>query len=310
MKAPKVNILPYDPKFDRVLLDLEREAVQGKWIQLEMLRDHYLSRSWVFKEWRVLVATGDNKEVLGAAATAIVPLQMGENKIETAFAYDARIKQQYQSMGIGGQLLAALKSLNETELGLTHHCYTSKISNRATQKIVQQVAPDHDALEFVYLSIPTTRGLKQFKEPSTQLLFEPVLFDAGLMDYMTVFPSGLKVWHTFKTYRLKIHKVHPLAQIGLSLLALFHPFLGRARKGYEFSFATLFGYSYEMLSEINEVLQELHGSGVDFLNVTCRKGDPVYRLFKPLAVSEYHYNYVSNFPIPKNKDFKVDVRCL
>lgn len=310
MTRPSVQIVPYDPKFDQALLALERQAVQGKWVKLEMLRDHYLSRSEVFEEWRVLVAISDRDEVLGAAATAIVPLQMGKQKIKTAFAYDARIKQEYQSMGIGGQLLAELKSLNEKKLKVLNQCYTSKSSNQLTRKIAQKVSPDHDLLEFAYLSIPTTRRLKHFKEKTSRLLFNPALFTNKLPDYVSTFSSGLKVWHTYQTYQLKIQKVHPLAQVGLSLMALKDPFLARTRKGYQFSFATLFDYSYEVLAELNEVLEFLQYGGIDFLNVTCTRGDPVYQLLKPMAASKYLYAFVSNFQIPRNEMMMIDVRCL
>jgi GNAT superfamily N-acetyltransferase len=310
MKNDKINIIPYDQKYNQALLELEQKAVQGNWVKLEMARDSYLSRSIVFKEWRALIALGKEEEVLGAVCTAIVPVEIDGEQIRTASVFDSRIRQDYQGQGVGSQLLSAVKRLNEVVLKVPHQFYTAKAANHPTRKIAFKVSPQYYAYDFIYLTIPTSRRLRQQVKVQAESNLKPTLFDTDFPEFVSVFPSGLKVWHTFKTYSLRIQKINYLAKTGLAVSSLFAPFFNRIKEGYQLQFATLFDFGYSDLSAINEVLEALQKDNIDFLNIVCRKDDPTHLLLRSMAISSYHYYLGSTFKIPDNAEFKIDVRCL
>ena len=52
-----MNIIPYEQKYDDRILQLEKGIVQGKSIQLEIIKDHFLGRATVFRKYHALLAT-------------------------------------------------------------------------------------------------------------------------------------------------------------------------------------------------------------------------------------------------------------
>ncbi len=246
-----------------------------------------------------------------------------DNLVENQYLHTGSFQSLFCVAGSGDRLLSLMGKPSVRDVFVIDSNREALFLSELKIKSLQNLAVE-DYLSFIGVQkISSGERLKMYRQVAAQLSpdcrqyweekqpdLAKRLLDTGLSDYVTEFSSGLKVWHTHKTYQLRIQEIHPLAQAGLSIMSLFKPFLRRTRKGYLLSFASLFAYSYEMLSEINEVLQALEKKGIDFLNVICSKGDPVYQLLKPLSVSEYLYAFVTDFPIPRDKMITVDVRCL
>lgn len=310
MKSEFPKTVFYDPKFDEQLLAIEREAVQGTWIKLEMLRDTYLSRSTVFKDWKIGVVINEAEEVIGALAIAIVSLQVDDEVLTAAIGYDARVRKGYQKQGIGKQMGAFMDVEYVKKMGIEYIFITAKASNKGAINMGRVLAKSFHTYDFVYLTIPTQKRLKKPLAPKTELCFQPTLFGDTPTDYVTTFSSGMKIWHTHKMYSLRIQKVHPLAKIGLFFARWFNPVLRETKESSELRFATLFDYDYDSLEGINEVLENLEQQNIHFLNVCCKKNDAVYQTLQPLSISNYAYLIAGDFEIHPESKVRMDVRCL
>ena len=98
------RIIPYHPDYEASLLDLERASPQGKHIQLEMLRDHFLDRSEVFDEFGIFLALSKNGDLLGVIAGSTVSLDWNGKRERVGFVYDLRVTPSFRRKGIAKSL--------------------------------------------------------------------------------------------------------------------------------------------------------------------------------------------------------------
>jgi GNAT superfamily N-acetyltransferase len=313
MEDFQYRIIPYSADYESSLLDLEKNAQQGTFIQLEMLRDTYLSRSTVFERYQVLLAVNEQKQLMGALAAAITPIVQNGDEIQVGVCYDVRVKPEFRGHGLTKKMgQFAVRHFYEPN----HADYlfmTLKSGNEAVLKSAKILGLALYQYSFVYLTIPTGKRVDLKKSSSNWQRFHVRIASdlQGLEHYYEIFGDGLGIWNTHLMYRLRIKKIHPLLKWGLRTLNFFRKEAARfPLEGEDLSFASLFGCTPENAHRIDEVLQYLQNKGVNYLSVCCSKGDFLYTLLKPLAINEYSYTLLSTFPTSPEDDIVVDVRCL
>lgn len=310
MKSPLKEIQFYRPEHGPALIQIEKEAPQGKGVKLEMERDSFLSRSTVFENWQMAVALNNDRAPIGVIGGTIIPFQNGDKLWTTGMYYDARVKEAYRKKGIGVQLMLFLKEHYFNKNDVSDFMTTAKVGNVPVSKGSKILREDCKIYLFEYLTIPTIVRLKKFKPVQEEILFKPTLFDQSDPSSFTDLNNGMKIWHTYHMYTLKIAHIHPLAKIGLNGAGLINKRYRKYRQGTTLNFATLFDYSYDALSNLNETLAYLENQQVNYLNICCKKGGPVYRLLQPISVSRYPYFIISTFDFDEDEKASIDVRCL
>ena len=115
------RIVPYHPDFEESLLDLERASPQGKYIQLEMLRTHFLDRSKVFDEFGIFLALSEERDLLGVVAGSAVNLIWNGKRERVGFVYDLRVAPHFRRKGIARSLGRYLKQEYFASLGVEHN---------------------------------------------------------------------------------------------------------------------------------------------------------------------------------------------
>lgn len=310
MKDTFKTIQFYAPEHEPALIRIEKEAAQGKLVKLEMERDSFLSRSTVFDNWQIAVALNEGNVPIGAIGGTIIPFQVGEKVWTTGMYYDARMSEAYRKKGIGGRLVLFMKENYFSKNGVNHLITTAKVGNVPITKGSKILQADCKIYLFEYLTIPTSVRLKQFKPTQEACLFLPTLFDQRDSASYIDLENGMKIWPTYDMYTLKIGHIHPLAKMGLTLAGIVNKGYRQYRQGTTLNFATLFDYAYDALKSINETLAYLESKQIGYLNICCKKGDPVYRLLQPISISRYPYFIISTFDFDENEKVAIDVRCL
>ncbi len=78
MGYKQLHIEPYRQALDQQLLDLEKKAMQGTMIKLEMMRNSFLSRSVVFNDYAAFTGFNDNGDLVAGGIGANVPWESME----------------------------------------------------------------------------------------------------------------------------------------------------------------------------------------------------------------------------------------
>jgi hypothetical protein len=311
----KYQIIPYESSYDREIEILEKSIVQGKAVQLEIVKESFLSRALPYREFRASLAINEQGKVVGTSISAKTKIKINEKIYETAIGFDVKVSQDDRNRGVGRLLAKDGKTQILKQYGIDKNFITLKKSNTAVIKLSVAAIKKTFLYEFIYLTIPVKQRIIFPDElKNTKQLFSVHLFDPEDVDKSLFFQtkSGLAYFHTDKLYKLKIKNIHWLYKLGLKIYRKISPkkaaFLPVEKK--TFGFATLYNYDPQNIQNINEILERVSAIGIDYLQVCCRKDDFLYPLIKPYAISIYPYYILSDFPLAETDSVGIDVRCL
>ena len=314
MTNPDLHIIPYTPERQNDSSLMEKDITQGRFIQLEILKDHFLDRAKVFQDYYVNLAAKNDNQIIGNAIGAKTTLKINSNQFDAGFGFDAKVIAAFRKNGVAKMLAKDLYKNFFRPRGL-HNCFmTAKLNNGPILKVVSKALSKVWLYPFVYLTIPTGINVKGRPENGIEhQKFSVALFDrTAVKDLYTYDPAGLSYLHTWKIYQLKVKKVNWFYQNGLAVAKK----LGRnlykhlpARDAI-LSFATLFDHNGHNIEHINLVLNDLRKKGIDYLLVCCQKNDGIYKFLKSSSINTYNYCIVTDFAVNNDDAVTIDVRCL
>ena len=148
------SIIPYTPYFDEAISHLEASVVQGRQVQLRMLKDHFLSRSSVFSEYSPCLAVDNTNQLLGASVGAKTKMIVNGQLLDAGFVYDAKVHPSHRNKGVGRLMAKHHKEWFSTE-GLKNNFTTLKLSNAPVIQLSAKAIGNIWLYDFVYLTIPT-----------------------------------------------------------------------------------------------------------------------------------------------------------
>ncbi len=314
MKSMTYQILPFDEKYNDALMALEKLTPQGKNVKLEMVRPKFLSRSEVFERYSIFVAVNQSKNsLIGVAGVSIVPVKYEDAIMQVGFGYDLKIDPNHRKKGLAkefGKILVDEYLINND---ISNYFITLKTGNEGAAKAVYVIPKQWDTYNFIYLTIPTYKRIKSLTTTnrnqflSTELLSRPTIAN----NFIIKTESGLSIWETYKTYKLKIQHVPFFMGLGAKLANIIVSEEKKIpNKGDVLKFATLFNYTPENIRTINEVLEILQNKNIQYLNVCCTKDDFAYELLKPYAMNLLPYTMLNTFGVQNGHQLTLDVRCL
>ncbi|WP_373497142.1 hypothetical protein [Aquiflexum sp.] len=311
----KYKIIGYESMYDREIEFLEKSIVQGKAIQLEIVKEHFLSRAKPFREFIASLAINEQGKVVGTSIGAKTKIKINEKIYDTSVGFDVKVSKEDRNRGVGRLLTKDGKTQILKQYGIDKNFVTLKKSNSAVIKLTLAAIKKTFLYEFIYLTIPVKQKIIIPNELNhANQLFSVYLFDREEVVNSLFFrtKSGLAYFQTQKLYKLKIKKIHWLYKLGLRIYSMVFPkkstFFPVENKA--FGFATLYNYSPQNIRNINEILERVSAIGIDYLQVCCRKDDFLYPLMKPYAISTYPYYILSDFPLVETDSVGIDVRCL
>lgn len=315
MSDPVYDVIPYSEERNDRLLQFEKDIVQGGQIQLEIVKDHFLSRADVFKNFRVFIAVDAQNNIMGTAIGAETTIEINGDQVQAGFGFDAKVSPHLRNKGLGRNLSKEMYRQFFIPNGLSRNYMTAKLSNAPVLKMVSGMLSNVWIYNFTYLTIPTSARMKpsHFSE-SRPDNFGVRLFEQQSVsrEYYTPFENGLGCFHSHKMYQLKIKKVKFIYRTAFGFLRKFYPsrYQNTPKEGETMSFSTLYNHSVDNLPGINKVLEHLQNKGIGFLLVCCKKRGAVYRLLKNISINSYDYHIVSDFHLKENDRINIDVRCL
>ncbi|MET7258763.1 GNAT family N-acetyltransferase [Dyadobacter fermentans] len=315
MNDPACEVISYSEAQNHALLQFEKDIVQGGQIQLEIVKEHFLSRAAVFRNFRVFIATNAQNNIMGTAIGAETTIEINGEKIQAGFGFDAKVSPDQRRRGLGRKLAKEMYRQFFKPNGLSRNYMTAKLSNAAVLKMISGMLSNVWVYNFTYLTIPTSARMKpsDLSEPSPDN-FGVRLFDPQSVghDYYTLFENGLGCFHSHKMYQLKIKKVKFIYRTALSLLRKYYPskYQNTPKEGETMSFSVLYNHSIDNLPGINLVLQDLERKGIGYLLVCCKKRGAIYRSLNGISINSYDYNIVTDFHLNESDAVNLDVRCL
>ena len=309
-----LNLVPYDKKYDDRIHNLEQSIIQGKSIQLEIIKDHFLSRTTVFKTNYPCLVVNEHDVVIATAIGAKTEIIINGGHSDAGVVYDVKVHPSYRKKGVGKMMAKHISGEFFKKEALSRNFITLKLSNAAVIRLANAVRKIW-LYDFVYLTIPSTYRVKKslYTKGKKQLLSVALFHSDDLCpSYYVPVKNGLGYFHTSKMYRLKIRHINPLFRIGLGIMKKIQPqkYAYLPEEGDMFEFVTLYNHNAQTIQHINEVLEKLEDSGIKYLMVCCRKHDVIYNALKEQCISTYDYYVLSDFPLTKNDEITIDVRCL
>lgn len=311
----KYQIIPYEPRYDREIELLEKSIFQGKAIQLEIVKEYFLSRAKPFRDFIASLAINEQGKVVGTSIGAKTKIKINEKIFDSSVGFDVKVSANDRNRGIGRLLAKVGKTQILEQYGIDKNFITLKKSNAAVIKLTLAAIKNTFLYEFIYLTIPVKQKIIFPDElKNAKQLFSVHLYDLDDVDKSLFFQtkSGLAYFQTEKLYKLKIKKIYWLYKLGLKIYRMISPkksaFFPVEKK--TFGFATLYNYNPQNIQSINEILERVSALGIDYLQVCCRKDDFLYPLIKSYAISTYSYYILSDFLLVKTDSVGIDVRCL
>lgn len=308
------RIQEYAPEYDAFLADLDRRSVQGRQIQLELVRDHFLSRAVVFEDYRACILLDKSGRPAGAGASAIVPMLLDGRTYRAGFGFDLKVLPEFRHLHLASHFAAYTLQNHFKPAECELYFLTSKKSN---QEIMQHIlAPLFPVFryDFVYLTLPTGRPLKPArKQGNPQRFFVELLSNAGeLPSYFEIMDSGLGIWYLDKCYRLKIRHIHPLLRLLTRVGGWFNREWANLipEVGGEMRMAALYNLTADKLPSVNACLPRLAARGIQYLLVCCQRNDVVYHFLHPSSINTYDYNIMGSKNFAGHTTLTLDVRCL
>lgn len=315
MKMSNYHIIPYTEDFLPSVTELEKGILQGKNIKLELVKDHFLSRAKVFKDFYPCIALFDEKQVIGLAIGARTQIIINGSAFDAGVGFDTKTSTDWRNKGVGRMLAKYIYKHFFIPQGLKKNFITAKKSNMPVLKLVSRAIPNVWVYDFVYLTIPTSNRIKTLINPLRQLQQFSVSFfnkEEVQGDYYSENDNGLGYFHTHKMYRLKIKRINSLYKKCIFVLKKFFPekYKSLPVENEVISFATLYNHTCNNITGINTILEELEKQGLKYLLVCCKKHDPVYKYLITKSINTYSYYLMSDFNITNKDNLAIDVRCL
>ncbi|MEP7376654.1 MAG: hypothetical protein ABI675_24870 [Chitinophagaceae bacterium] len=314
MKNVDYHIIPYNEEYNESLVELEKGIIQGKRIQLEIIKDDFFSRAKAFNNTYSCIALTDSHKVIGSAIGAQTMIKVNGQQYEAGFGFDTKVHPEWRSKRIGRMLAKDLYKQFFGPQGLSRNFMTAKLSNAPVLKLVSHAVSNTWLYDFIYLTIPTNTRVKQtvLKGAGQQFSIQLSKREELCKDYYIQLDSGLAYFNTYKMYRLNIQRISWLYKQGISILKSMQPskYAGLPGEHDTISFASLFNHTSENIRGINEVLENLESNGIKQLLVCCRKNDVIYQFLKNTAINQYSYYLVADFKLNKHDEVGIDVRCL
>ena len=314
MQKDLCQIVPYDPKYDRFLSELDRKTPQGSYLQLEMVRDQFLSRARVFEDYRVCVFLDSSGLPVGAGASAIVPMLLNGRNAKAGFGFDVKVLPAYRKLHFASRYAAYAVEQHFKPAGCEVYFLTSKKTNRLIMaNIIHKLMP-LNLWEFVYLTLPTGLPLRPgLSDGKPQQLFVDLLNGTQhLQAFFEVRDGGLGIWHLHRCYRLRIRYIHPLLRMAILLKRFFDPQSANMipKEGQEMRMAALFNIREDNLVHVDKLLPDLAAQGIQYLLVCCRRNDIIYQYLRHSSINTYDYYLMGNQDFSAQSSITMDVRCL
>lgn len=310
-----INIIPYEKKYNERIRQMEKGIVQGKSIQLEIIKDNFLGRATVFRKYHALLATGPNDTPVATSIGARTKIGVNGVTFDAGYGFETKVSPEIRNNGVGKLMATSLYTKFFHPEGLTKVFTTLKQNNIPIVRLLKKAIPGMWLYEFVYLTIPCNARLsKKLIHTGEKQLLTVNLFGKDEIDssFICNKPSGLAYFNTFKMYQLKIGHLNRLWKLAFWLHRKISP--GRygmlPAVGDIVKFATLFNHTPGNVSEVNEILDDLSKKGVHFLTVCCRRNDSIFKALKQLSINTYDYYMVTDFPLAEKDEVTLDVRCL
>lgn len=314
MNGASYHILPLEPSYHAAALAFEKGIIQGKSIQLEILKDKFLSRAIPFDSHYSCMALTDEDEIIGTAIGASTVIKINDTEFDAGFAFDTKVNLARRGQHIGRTLAKTLYSDFFKPQALCGTFMMAKTSNLPVMKVAANTVSQTWYFPFVYLTIPTTARLSEHVVGRNNHSFKVTIFNKENLsqEYFLELENGLGYFRTYKAYRLKIRKVSRSMKTAMSILKLFNPlkYKNLPAENDELSVATLYNHSPSTLSGLNKLLEKLKVEGVDQLLVSCCRNDSVYNYLKNISINTYPYCLVSDFEVKPTDKLTIDVRCL
>lgn len=309
------DIISFSEERNDHLLQFEKDIVQGGQIQLEIIKEHFLSRAFVFPKFQVFIAVDTGNDIMGTAIGAQTTIEINEEEIQAGFGFDAKVSPNQRNKGLGRSLAKEVYNQFFTPNNLSRNYMTAKLSNVAVLKMISGMLSKVWIYNFTYLTIPTSARIKpSYLSKSGPDNFGVRLFDQQSVDhdYYTLFENGLGCFHSYKMYQLKIKKVKPVYKAALWFLRKYSPsrYQNMPKEGETMSFSTLYNHSIDNLTGINLVLEDLENKHIGYLLVCCKNRGAVHRLLRSISINSYDYHIVTDFHLKENDRVNIDVRCL
>ena len=310
-----VNLIPYNAAYDEAIHQLEEFIVQGKGVQLTIMKGHFLDRSKVFKNFYACLGINNSGEPIATSIAAQTSIIINREQFDAGFAYDVKVHPDYRNRGLGRMMAKFLYKQFFRVKGLKRNFTTLKLSNVPVIRLASKAVSNIWLYHFVYLTIPCTARIKEpLMKSVDKQLFNVTLFDEQGLDasYYTSFSNALGYFHTYQMYRLKIHKIGFLISQGIRFMKKFRPRLKDylPRENDILECVTLYNHNERNICHINELLEQLEKDGKAYLLVSCRRNDCIYNLLKKQSINTYGYYILSDFPLRERDELTIDVRCL
>lgn len=313
MSELKFKIVPYSESYEEALLELEKNAPQGKFIQMEMIRTCFKTRSSMFDKYQIFLAIDYNEKLLGVLAAAIVPIGINGEKSNVGYCFDVRVAKHARGHGLTKKMRKYAYEHFYLPNGAPNVFLTLKKKNKAVLKSAKILGMKLYDYPFSYLTIPTYKRviIKSFKGVSEKLIITAPHNTKKLDGYLNYVEGEPKIWRADLVYRLKIKKLHFL----IKFFNLLMPFFTKGsthlpKEGDELSFALLIYRETPSSEEINSILGFLQQHKIGYLLVACAEKSKLYAMLKPLAINRYLYSICGTFNMSRNDCIELDVRCL
>ncbi len=308
------HIIPYSEPYHDKVCALEQGIVQGKKIQLEIIKANFLDRAKIFKNHYSCIAVTKENQVVGSAIGAQTTVMINQQQSTAGIAFDTKVDPSSRGKGIGKAMVQDIYKKFYSPMGFLKNFMVAKRSNSAVVKLASRAVPNIWFYDFVYLTIPTSNRVEIPAHVSrAPQLLSIKLFDKQSLpcELYSTLQNGLSYFETHKLYRLKIKNINWFYKQGISFLKLVDErYRSLPGENETLSLATLFNHTPENIHEINQVLQELQSKDIKQLLVCCRRHDYIYRVLKKASINRYQYNLVSDFHIDRSDQIAIDVRCL
>ena len=310
-----IDIVSYENKYDDQIRVLEQDAIQGKAIQLEIIKKDFLDRAAVFERYLPLLALDAKGVPIATCIGARTKMIVNGNQFDSGVGFEVKVSRAIRNKGVGRLLAKSTYKRFFKPEGLTKNFITLKKSNIPVIRLVAKTISHLWLYDFVYLTIPAKFRLSNFSAGNNKKkLFSTTLFDPGELpaSYYTLLDNNLGYFHTYKMYQLRIRRISLWYKLGIEIMKRVQPIRYRSLPQImkPFRFATLFNHHAENIQGINLVLEQLENTGIDYLMVCCRKNDSIYGMLNPLSINTYGYHILSDFPVSQKDEVTIDVRCL
>ena len=308
----KYNIITYSENYEEALLALERDSPQGKYIQLEMLRNSFHKRAALFDDHQIYLCVDKLDNLLGVVAVAEVKITINNESTKVGYFFDLRVGKKVRKHGIAKKLAIHAFQNFYVPKGISKVFTTLKKGNIAVLKSAKVFGMKLYDFSFSYITIPTFhRVKKEIRGGKPNNLVVTIPRNLKKLDsYLNIRTEELLIWRADLIYRLKIRKLHFLVKVYSLLKTAIGITNNVIEEGDELRFGILIYNNLPTRNAVNSLLNCLEQAGIGYLLVACVKNTDIYNFFKPIAINQYSYSICSTFNLNQTDFVDLDVRCL